>query len=284
MSTDPTPLTDEDLSADLDSEATPEVRARIAADPAAQARRAELAAAAARLATPVAPLADDEVDALIAGALEQPLAPPAPSSRRRGGVPQWAVAAVLVLLVGAGLALIWSGRTDDAEERSAGDAATSEQAGEAAADEALPEDLVLPDHGSGAMDGTESSTASGAGAATTTTSPPAAAALGPLTFVGSFGTGDELRAALATSFDPAPGADGSEVEVPADAAVERCQDQLEITLGLEGAPTNRGYAVVGDEVVLVYEYDRASFADGSPTQLIAAVGVDACQEVVFFER
>jgi hypothetical protein len=283
MSTEPTPLTDDDLSADLDGEASPEVRARIAADPAAQARRAELAAAAARLeGAAVAPLPHHQVDALIASALDEPLAPGAVAGRHRRSVPQWAVAAVLVLLVGAGLALIWSGRTDDAKEMSAGDAATTaEQAGDAGADEAVPDDLVLPDHGGGA--GMESS-ASTSGEATSTTSPPTASALGPLTFLGTFGSGDELRSALATSFSPAPDADGTVVAAPSDAATERCQDQLEITLELEGGPTARGYAVVDGETVLVYEYDRASFADGSPTQLVAAVGVDACQQVVFFER
>ena len=277
MTTDATPFSDDDLSAALDGEASPEVLAGIEASPEARARQAELGAAAARMAgATVPPLDDDVVDALIAAALDEPAAPSVPAGRRRTGPPVWAVAAGLVLLVATGLALVWSGRQEDqvafktvgdsiAADRDAG-GATAESS---AADEASPGEMVLPDHGgtaSGAGDGTNAST---------TTTPEASTALAPLVFLG----------ALASSFAPSPLAAGTQPEAaPADAAVDRCQQQLEVTLELEGGPTARGYALVDGQEVLVYEFDRASFADGSPTQLIAAVGVDACQQVVFFER
>jgi hypothetical protein len=36
--------------------------------------------------------------------------------------------------------------------------------------------------------------------------------------------------------------------------------------------------------LLVYEFAAASYADGSATTLVAAVGVDACDPVLTFER
>ena len=288
MTTDPTPLSDDELSAALDGEASDEVLAAIDASPDARARQAELGAAAARVAAAtVPPLDADAVDAMITAALDEPVAPSAPSGRRRTGPPVWAVAAGLLLLVATGLALVWSGRQEDqvafktvgasiaADEDAGGSTAES-----SASDQPTAGEMVLPDHG-----GTASGAGDGASPSTTTT-PETSAAQAPLVFLGEFGSGDELRTALAASFSPSPLASTGDapVDTPPDAAVDRCQQQLEVTLELEGGPTARGYAVVDGEDVLVYEFDRASFADGTPTQLIAAVGVDACQQVVFFER
>src|SRR4051812_6395945 len=63
------PLSDEDLSAALDGEAPPEVVARIAADPGAQARSAALAAVRNAVAEQPDPLRAAAVDELIVGAL-----------------------------------------------------------------------------------------------------------------------------------------------------------------------------------------------------------------------
>ena len=64
-----TPPLDDDLSADLDGAATPDVRQRLASDPAARARQDALRAAAGLVADPVEPLAPPAVDELVAAAL-----------------------------------------------------------------------------------------------------------------------------------------------------------------------------------------------------------------------
>ena len=72
--------------------------------------------------------------------------------------------------------------------------------------------------------------------------------------------------------------------MPDDAAIDRCAELLQITLSLEGAPLQTGYATVAGEPVLVYEFAATSSSDGSDTTLVGVVGVDACEQVVIFER
>jgi hypothetical protein len=235
------------------------------------------------VATPVPPLAATEVDRLVARALEDapPIVVPRPSATRWRGPAPWQVAAAVVLLVSIGLALVYTGRDqgDEVASTGAGDAPALETAEEAEppADEAATADadggteaFDLPAHG-----------------APTTTAPGADGASGaarlPVPYLGAFAGPDDLRRALADGF-AADAELPAGIAAPSDASVDRCDDQVQIVLDTGAAAITRGFALVDDLVVLVYEYDRASFADGSPTTLVVAVGIDACQQVVAFER
>ncbi|MCB0970372.1 MAG: hypothetical protein KDA97_02475 [Acidimicrobiales bacterium] len=284
--TDPnTPLTDEDLSAAIDGEADAELLARIEADPVARARRDELAAAAAHVAELVPPALDDAVvDDLVAAALDEPVAPARPS--RSTGTAPWLVAAVVVALAGIGLALVLAGR-------GAGDDVASQRfdtVGSAIGDDAgaggtaLDEEAAEPATASGA----ESADAAHGAAPTTTTSPSLNTTSGgeEVLDLGTFASGAELREALAEVF---PGAafsadDGATRSRASDDAVARCAEQLRVTLELADGPQRVGIAVVDGQDVLVYEFATVATDDGSPTTLVAAVGIDACDPIELFER
>ncbi len=284
MTDQPLPLTDDDLSAALDGEADAATVARIAEDPAARARQAELAAAAALLRTSRVPDLDAaSVDELVATALDTPVAPPA--SARRGPAP-WMVAAVVAVLLAVGLGLIWSGRNgseklDTAGGRVASDASSSAETSNKSADTAAlsggsgdaPTTTVIPGHGP---------------ATTTGPSAPLGSGSTDVVALGSFATGDELRTALATSFPETAAVSSDAPETapatPTTEAVDRCAAQVQVTLSLKGDPLHQGYATVGAKQVLVYEFASTSYANGSPTTLVAAVGAEACDQVVVFER
>ncbi|MCB0957915.1 MAG: hypothetical protein KDB04_00115 [Acidimicrobiales bacterium] len=284
MTTPPTPFSDEELSASIDGELDADRAAAIAADPHARARRDELAAVAALVAAPVAPLPAEAVDQLIAVALDPPAAPPAPARRIRGPQP-WLVAAAVVVLVAVGLALVWSGRNDGEQASFTTVGASIADGGGSSATEADGAGDVAADVGA-----ESSSTERGDANAPTTTAPPlttattlapggTAAAL-PL---GTFASGDEMRAALAEAF-PATATPVEGVEAPPAAAFERCASQLQVTLDLDTDPTHTGYASVAGQVALVYEFATPGFDDGQPTTLVAAVGRDACDPIAIFQR
>ena len=269
MTDDPTPLTDEELSAAIDGEADPEVTARLDRDPAARARFDELRAVADRVAglDPVA-LGDAEVDRLVAGALDAPAAPPAPA--RTGSRTTWLVAAAVVLLVGLGLTLVFTGRdsTDEVASTDADSFETVDGAGDdgsASGAEAAPE-------ASGEAD-------IAADAAIPSTAPGAA----DLVDLGTFPSGAALREALATSF-PAAAERATSAPALGTSAIDRCAEQLQVTLELDDGPQQVGVAVVDGDDVVVYEFATTATDDGSPTTLVAAVGVDACDPIELFER
>ncbi|HWJ60692.1 MAG TPA: hypothetical protein VNS19_01885 [Acidimicrobiales bacterium] len=297
--TDPHPLTDDDLSLALDGEADAQLLARIDADPAAQARLEELRAAAQLSGAPVPPLDDDVVDDLIARAIDTPVAPVVTGTRRssRRAAP-WLVAASVVLLMAVGLSLVWAGRSSDDDQASAArdatEAAADTSGAGSAADSSFSESA---DTGSAAADGV-----AGGHGSPTTVAPSTSSASVPLLYLGSYASGDDLRAATADSFtdawkdngeltfdDPDTESDRTQgrsmADPPSSASVDRCADQLQITLSMEGAPVQSGYATVDGKDVLVYEFATASAKDADrETTLVAAVGADACDEVVFFER
>lgn len=274
--------TDEELSAAIDGEADPELLARIEASPEARARLHAMRAAAELVGdAAVDPLGDDDVDALIAGALDAPVAPVRPASAR--GRTPWLVAASVVLLMAVGLTLIWAGRGSDSDQASsAANTGASEQFDKAA--DSAPTDRTPAEMAPSTDAGT--GTASGAPA---TTVAPAFTAGGGTLFLGSYADGDALREATATSFAAASELSATrttsaDAAPPADAAISRCAEQLKVTLSQKAAPTASAYALVDGKVVLVYEFATTSLADGSDTTLVAAVGADACQQVVIFER
>ena len=276
MTDDRTPVTDEELSAAIDGEADPEVIARIDRDPEARARFEELRAAADRVAgLPPVALPDDAVDRLVAGALDVPVAPPAPAR----GTPRttWLVAAGVVLLVGLGLVLVFTGRGGDEDLASSGSDGSFDTVGSA-----------IDEDGAGADAAPEASAEADAssGQAATTTAPSDEASDAGVVDLGAYASGEELRAALATSF-PAT-ATANRVEgaraAASTAAIDRCAEQLQVTLGLDDGPLQVGVATVDDDDVLVYEFATTATDDGSPTTLVAAVGTDACDPIELFER
>ena len=304
--TDHPPLTDDDLSLALDGEADAELLARIAADPDAEARLERMRAAAELVgSTPVPPLSDGAVDELIANAVDAPVAPTvAAGTRRRAqrGATPWLVAAAVIVLMAVGLSLVWAGRSTDDDQASATLASQSADSAESSGGGGSNADSSFSKDGSTAADEGLDSLAGGHGAPTTVapeSSSGRAAAL-PLLYLGPYDPADALRDATASSFADAWKASGSQIayqgsasdtstgtqaqDPPSPDAVDRCGDQLQVTLSTKAAPVQTGYATVDAKQVLVYEFAAASARDGKETTLVAAVGTDACDEVVIFER
>jgi hypothetical protein len=197
----------------------------------------------------------------------------------------------------AGLSLVWAGRGSEDDSASASRAPSSQSA--ESADDAAADSSFSATGGSAAD--TEAPTAGGHGSATTVAS--AGSVDLPVVYLGSFASADALREATATSFADAQRSSDQSLSfeagsgtttdanarskaptVPSDKAVDRCAQQLQVTLSLTGAPLEEGYATVDGKDVLVYEFAAASARDGKATTLVAAVGTDACDEVVIFER
>jgi hypothetical protein len=279
------PLSDEDLSAALDGEATPDVVARIAADPAARARSAALAGARDAVAAEPPPLDPDEVDEIVAAALagarspgatdpagpvstDDGVAPLRAPTRRRP--PAWLAAAAIVAILGIGLALIWSGRPDHG--RATKTAAVLDRAGSAAAERA--------DRGAPAA----TSVPNAKGAPATTTSPAVAGGTRTRANLGSYRSVDAFRAAFATSFPSPRAADTANTSATSVGELDRCAVQVEQVLGVPGPPLHEGAATIAGRSVLVYELATPATAKRPATTTVAAVGAEACDPVSIFER
>ena len=295
-------ISDDDLSLALDGEASPELQARIDASPEAQARLDALRAAAARVATPPPALADDQVDALISAALDAPVAPVAPRTRSQRRATPWLVAASVIVLMAIGLSLVWAGRSSDDDQASAKLNDLAAESADASGGGSNGADSSFTESGSSAEDQASAPVAGGHGAPTTVAGTTSSTADLPLLYLGSFPSADAFRNATASSLTDAWSASGGEVayqgdssdagrssgsasaSAPSPDAVDRCGEQLQVTLSTKSAPIQTGYASVDGEQVLVYEFATASARDGKDTTLVAAVGPDACDEVVIFER
>lgn len=304
MSTDRPPLDDLDLSAILDGEASADVRDRLAQDPAAQARLDQLRSAqAALMAATVAALPTTEVDELVAAALHAAggqapvVAEPEPEpvttddplvtplvSRRRKPVPPWLVAAVVVVLVGLGITLVWDGR-DDADDNFAFETVgqsirTEERSGEGTAGDNAPASEMAEDDIS-ASSPTEAGAATPDGDAAATTTAPTADRPG-LVELGTFEDADALRVTLRDSF-PTATADTTTFDDTLAAAADRCLAKVDGLFQTFGPPTATGTAVVAGEDVLVYELPYRT-DDGRDTSLVMAVGEQSCIPVLTFQR
>lgn len=301
------PLTDDDLSAHLDGEGGPHVADRLASDPNARARLVELRSAADALrSASVVPLAPDLVDGLVdralvaSGSAQDPAGGPddstvVPLAERARRAQQWLVAAVVLVLVGAGLALVWSGTRDHGIDQTA----SSTGAAEREADPSAPE--RAQDAGgatAGAGDDTGGDT-DDTGSNPTTPSSDASLGSGeralPLPDLGTFATSDELRSSLAAAFpaDTTSTSASSGGAPITEVSVERCAGLLREVLPVTGDPSHTGVARVGDETVLVYEFtaspDHGSTTTaptpGQPaTTLTAAVRPAACDPLFVFQR
>jgi negative regulator of sigma E activity len=297
--TDPRPpLSDDDLSAVLDGEAEPDVVARLEADPNARARVASFRAVGDTLrSAPVEPLDAATVDDLVGRALAEAgtvtgdddgtaaVASPLPPTQRRSA-PPWLVAAAVVALVAVGLGLVWSGRGgDDPDLANQANGASSE----AAADEAsgagrapssradgTVADQTHDGSTAGADDVETSSTQAGAGPSTATEG---------LVDLGAFADAAALRRALATAVPPGGQELRADIDAPTDDEVARCDTQVRHVFELADEPTTTAVATLADEVVLVLEYDRLSFADGTtPTTFVTVVDPATCTPDFSFER
>jgi negative regulator of sigma E activity len=234
-------------------------------------------------------------------------APVTPTAGRIARAPRWLVAAAVVALVAAGLGLIWSGQQggDDQVATTGTDAATdaateapSETSDEAPGEDGAPapDDAARGDTAGEDGSASEAPDGNGAGDAPggapvphaevpSTTAGAGAGAAAEITDLGDFASPDELRERLRTDFpDDLPLTSGSAPETPSTGTVERCRNQVQQVFEIETMPTATGLAIIDDQPVLVYEFEAPSFADGSPTTLVAGVGPDACSSVLTFER
>ena len=301
MNDQPTPLTDHDLSAYLDGEADEGLAARIETDATAQARLAQLRAASTALTDePVTPLAPGVVDDLIATALAaadaspangstdaevHPLAPPQPARR---GVPSWLVAAVVVVLMGVGLALVWSGTHSKTSSTSdLATSATTEKSAESKA--AADSDAATGGDASASAATPDASGSAHSGSATTIAPSASVTADTAVIQLGSFPTAAALRTALARAFPTEPNAAKPSVTT---AALNRCSGLLQQVLPVAGGPVHVGVATVAGKTVAVYEFvgaPDATSAEGSTTvpratTLTVAVHPAACDRVLAFQR
>ena len=314
MTTSPPPLDDLQLSDALDGDAGPDVAARLAADPAARARLDQLRAARDLVAAgEVAPLPGATVDRLVAAALDSldatdatdtdpvatghghgddggygdgkgegdgthPIVAPGPS-RRTGSVPPWLVAAVVLLLLGIGLTLVYTGRDDgtdvafDTVGSSIADGSAATDAGRSTDEEtAALESGDAPDVAGTAVDAPSTTGAPQAG----TTSAPV---LVPL---GSFPDPDALRVHLRDGFPEATPDAAPATETDVDAAF-RCLGKIDGMFNTGSEPVHVGLATVADEPTVVYELPYRT-DDGRDTTLVVAVGELTCIPSLSFQR
>lgn len=317
MTTSPPPLDDLQLSDALDGDAGPDVAARLAGDPAARARLDQLRAARDLVAAgEVAPLPDATVDRLVAAALDPldaptaidtdpvatgqgdaghgdgqgegegdseadgtvPIVAPGPS-RRSGTVPPWLVAAVVLLLLGIGLTLVYTGRDDgtdvafDTVGSSIADGSAATDAGRSTDEEtAALESGDAPDVAGTAVDAPSTTGAPQAG----TTSAPV---LVPL---GSFPDPDALRVHLRDGFPEATPDAAPATETDVDAAF-RCLGKIDGMFNTGSEPVHVGLATVADEPTVVYELPYRT-DDGRDTTLVVAVGELTCIPSLSFQR
>jgi hypothetical protein len=308
MTTTPPPFDDLQLSAALDDDVDAEVAARIEQDPEARVRLDQLRTARDLVAAAtVDPLPRATVEHLLTTALgaadadtdtgEAGPAPTAPAvvapspGRRPGSAPAWLVAAVVLVLMGVGLTLVYAGRDDDTEVavsevgQSVDESADGGAGARTDAETGAPDG---PDTGSAAAAEAEAPEPDGAateGAGTddaptaTTLSPTGAPVLVPL---GSFTDADALRVHLRDGF-PTPAA-GSEpaTETDLDAAF-RCLGKIDGMFGTGSEPVHVGLATVAEEPTVVYELPYRT-DDGRDTTLVVAVGELTCIPSLSFQR
>ncbi len=282
MNDHPPPLSDDDLSAVLDGLADEALVARARAE--AATRLAALATARSALAaTTVEPLADDVVDRLVTTALDagseaaEPLdtpdlpsiTPVHPSAPARSGrrVPTWLVAAAVVVMMAVGVALIGTDRHGSTAKFETVGASINANDPATEADDRAAEATSAPD---GAV--------AGQGAPATTAAAAAGSATIAVSDLGAFEDAAALRLALRTGFGP-----GTAATPLPSAALDRCRQQVQVSLSLPAAPTRTGRATVAGREVFVYVFPYTAAGPGV-SELVAGVGRDACDPVVTFQR
>ena len=305
MTASPHPLSDEDLSAVLDGEATPDVVERVRQDPAARARLEAFRAVSNGIkAEPVELLDATTVDRLVAQALaagsehppgdgspppggpppERVVAPLRPPGRRRSGASTWLVAAAVVALVAIGLGLVWSGTRGSGDDVTASSTAGSSQSSASTADGA--------GQGSGSAApgrrGDSEDTADAGAPSPDATAPPTSTPNGSESFagllvdLGTFSDPAALRQALRDRFPTEPQVPAA--EVPSAATVDRCGSLMVQIFELDAGPQATGLAIVDGQQLLVYEFAKRSAIGDRPTTFVTANDIGSCDATLSFER
>lgn len=323
MSTDRPPLDDLDLSAVLDGEADDDVVARLQGDAAARDRLERLGRARDAIAGSVGPeLSGDDVDRLISNALAayEPVGAataqtdpstghdtggrtgadgdgvvPVPITQARSRqVPPWAVAAVVVVLVGLGLTLVWTGRDDGGSDsdlafQEVGSSITADEDATALSAEATDDQSDDASASAGAAEMNPEPTTPGdgsEGAVTTTTAGSTAGGSSPtLMNLGEFPDVDALRVHLRDAF-PTEGVPGPLPDTGVEddlGAAFRCLGKVDGLFEPTGEPTGVGIALVAGEPTVVYDMPYRT-DDGRDTTLVIAVNEISCIPVLTFQR
>jgi hypothetical protein len=268
--TEPFRPDDELVSAVLDGEATEAERARVAGDPVLAARLAEFAAAAERVAEPVAVRSEDDRDRAIAAAVaerhrrDQVVVALHRNRRRDAARFMASAAAALVVLLGVGVLLSQVGSDDSGDSASGGDSAS---------------DLAVDE----SSDGDDDAAAGGADAEAAYDQAAAPLDLGPVADESALRqTLERYEALEAGDFNT----DSGEANAPATtrssdsqllADSEECQlDLEEADPGLDGVLVRALATYAGeDAVVLVYGTD-----DGR--RRVVVVSGDGCRTLADF--
>lgn len=295
MSTDRPPLDDLDLSAYLDGEDDGEVSARLEAEPGARERLDQLRIARDAVAgADVVALSDDQVDSIVAAALAvdadntsdggHPVSP-VPIGRHRGGPPMWAVAAVVMVLVGIGLTLVWSGRDsgdDDVAFTAIGASISDEDSANSSSDGGGREPSTASDMAPEASAGTDLT--AGEAGISTTTAPAGAGAAPTLVYLGEFSDADALREQLRDAFPTDGVGPLPDTGITDDlTAAFRCLGKIDGLFTTSGEPTDVGLADVDGSFVVVYDMPYQT-DEGRDTTLVIAVDEVSCTPVLTFQR
>lgn len=284
MTTEPPPLTDEDLSAVLDGEADPDVAARAQVEPAARARLDELHTVRRALQRAPLPALDHiTIDGLIDRALEeteQPVVAPPITRRGYATTPRWLVAAAVIALVAVGLGLVWSGRDrgNDVTTTASGQLSTGDKSAAGSGADGNTQGQRSPERSSSSPGGSQADATAADSTARSELSPQSS-----VIDLGEYGTLSDLRAALKTSF-PTDSPSSNGVEPPSQATVERCAALMTQVFQLPNPATHVGRARVEARDVLVYEFDAPSVRDGAPTTFITVNEPQSCDAQLSFER
>ena len=276
---------DDELSAHLDGEAGAHVADAIAADPTVAARLDALAAARDAVAAPVEPLDAGVVDRLVATALvaaddpasAAPIAPVAPIRRRpRPFVPVWAAAAIIGVLLVAGLGLIFTGRDDGSDPVASSDKGGTLAAEESSGAASAASTTVAPTSGAAADGATTTTRADGLAPRTDTPW------TGPVVALGSFADDDAFRSALKAAFPT--DAKTATTSATDGADLGRCAGLIADVFDLQGQPSHVGTATIRGTDVLVIEFPASATTTGERRPLITAVEPVGCAPVVTFVR
>ena len=299
------PLSDEDLSAVFDGEASSDVASRAAADPVAQARLAAIRDVVKAVQEhAVTPLGEDAVDQLVARALSSAekvasidhlrhdgtdgLVVPLPTPSGRRTPPNWLVAAAVVALMAIGVGLVWSGQADRGTDTIAA-STNGETLQKSDLSEAGAMDYLDPQNRTNYQldSGAPSTTGVGGphGLETTTARSKADQAVAMLVELGTFAEAAALRTALKTSFPSDIGTAHPTARVsPTNLQVNRCQAQIQNILTITSNASQVGLALVAGTPVLVYEFPATTVTGSTPATLVAAVALDTCTQVFTFQR
>ncbi len=285
---DTTDSLDLDLSLSLDGVASPEIEARLQSDHATLARREQMRRAIELIASPPSPLDDQAVNSTISAALDGARRNvsadpgvvsmlPSPGSTGSRRIPPWLVAAAVLILMGVGLTLVYTGRetSTDVAFQQVGSSLEPDTALTESADADNTAEREAAAAGAAAPDAADAVSTTSAVSSAGGTSVPT---LVPL---GSFESADQLREHLRSGFPEAP-PDVTNAEHDLDAAF-RCLGKIDTMFGTGSEPVHVGLATIAGDRTVVYELPYKA-TDGRQTTLVVAVGELSCIPALSFQR